>query len=287
MAESSVLDLVACKGFQYRGSAHYSGEEWHTWEFMHTPSKLYILKLPCDWSEKLYSRVRLIDTGGVDMWQGGIDTWHSKAIFFASDPDVIPVEINFSSYGFKWRGEGELFDYSQVEIRRAHKQKPVEQSYGDIHWYYLSHTVDTVSVMSFTDIVDTVAEIALDYPYFTWDEGGTFQDNQQAVQDKGIRECHCRIFSDRVLRSVVAEKDLADLPLDMDDESRVLRLGGFNPGLEEPSNMGLEQVVVESLSSPHNQRLARSRRKIEAWQVPCFAQCLRQVMSMINRSSSR
>ncbi|CAJ1383010.1 unnamed protein product [Effrenium voratum] len=42
--------------------------------------------------------------------------------------------------------------------------------------------------MSYDSVVRKVAEMAWEYPFFTWDEAGTYQKLAEAK----VRECHCR-----------------------------------------------------------------------------------------------
>merc|ERR1719245_486035 len=174
VADSWAFAQVQAHGYRFQGSEHYGSDDWLTFEFPDKPSKLYILKLKGRWSEAAYTRVRLVDTGGFDWWYGGVDTWHSKVIFLPVSEGVPAVEINFSSMGWQLRGPGELFDYAKTEVRRARQLH--EQSYGDPRWYTLSHTANLNAPLSYRDIVNVVAASAVDYPYFTWDESGTYQD---------------------------------------------------------------------------------------------------------------
>merc|ERR1712232_1490692 len=72
--------------------------------------------------------------------------------------------------------------------------------------------------MSLEDVVGTIARVAVQYPYFTWDEADSFRSDHYAahVREKRIKECHCRIFADDVLKLVVASDDIPTLPLNMD-----------------------------------------------------------------------
>merc|ERR1711957_105711 len=77
-SDSRTLGHVKRRGFQFKSREYYAGQDWFTYEFPDKPSKFYIFNLAADWSDKVYTRVRLVDRGGIDQWQGGIDYWHSK-----------------------------------------------------------------------------------------------------------------------------------------------------------------------------------------------------------------
>lgn len=254
--EPWALAQVKFRGFRFQGIECYAGQEWCAYEFPDLPSKLYISKLFDNWSNAVYNRARLVDTGGVDMWQGGIDTWHSKVIFMSDDPLVTPVEVNFLSYGRRWRGEGELFDYSQIEVRKASNLH--EDNFGDEHWYSFQHTAPTPSLLSYDDIVENVAALAIDYPYFTWDEMGTYEDNADVVQQKNIKNCHCRIFSERVMRQVLDEREAAKLPPDMDRRAKFKSIPrpeqAKRDRTEGHSRLYCVWQVVTSLCSPRQRR---------------------------------
>ncbi|CAK9068623.1 unnamed protein product [Durusdinium trenchii] len=189
-------------GYRFEGApVVYNEQEWLCFDFPTCPAKLYLADLE-DWAATRYLQARLVDTGGIDYWQGGVHYWHSK--------------VAFNSLGRRWRGAGENFDYAQVEVKRA--QQLHEESFGDASWYSFQHTATLARQMSYEDVVRAVATVAWEYPYFTWDEAGTFQ----KCQPPGIKEGHCRIFADRLLRSgVLTEEEAAQLPVDMDSWERL------------------------------------------------------------------
>jgi len=171
---------------------HYHGQDWLSYEFPRTPSRLYVLNLQEDWSNRAYEKVRFVDAGSID--------WcHSMVIFFGHHPVVTPIEVNFSSSGRKRRGGNELFDYSQVDIRKAAGLYEGWEEYHDEREYSYTCTLDTNSPLSYIDVVDLVATVALEYPYFTWDDEGTFQLHAEEVRRRGINECDCRTFAARLI----------------------------------------------------------------------------------------
>eukprot|EP00434_Breviolum_minutum_P006704 symbB.v1.2.005917.t3/scaffold347.1/size224350/12 len=230
-----MVELMAREwGYRFVGSQLYNSQEWLSFDFPKHPAKLYISKLQLDWFQKQYAKLRLVDTGGIDYWQGGVHYWHSKVrelhldflrivlgltrfeqVLFL-DVAETAVEVNFSSCGHSKRGEGEVFDYSQVEIKAAKQLH--EENGGDESWYSFQHTSSLASVISYWDIVNAVATVAWEYPYFTWDEAGTFDRYGQGAD---IKECHCRIFADRLLRALLTEEELSKIPGDMDRDARL------------------------------------------------------------------
>eukprot|EP00439_Symbiodinium_sp_Y106_P063699 s2019_g9.t3 len=169
--------------------------DWFSFDFPNTPAKLYVADLTCDWSAAVYDQMRLVESGGINYWEGGVHYWHSKVLFLPSSSHVAALEVNFASLGRGSRGPDELFDYSQVEVKRAWRLHE-EDNGGDEHWYSFSHTFPTARALSYEEIVKFVATAALDYPYFTWDEAGLYQRCSYRIN---INECHCRIFADRLL----------------------------------------------------------------------------------------
>eukprot|EP00439_Symbiodinium_sp_Y106_P061921 s2019_g9.t1 len=193
--------------------------DWFSFDFPNTPAKLYVADLTCDWSAAVYDQMRLVESGGINYWEGGVHYWHSKVLFLPSSSHVAALEVNFASLGRGSRGPDELFDYSQVEVKRAWRLHE-EDNGGDEHWYSFSHTFPTARALSYEEIVKFVATAALDYPYFTWDEAGLYQRCSYRIN---INECHCRIFADRLLAQFVAPSAAAQLPQDMDSAHRLPR----------------------------------------------------------------
>ncbi|CAJ1452423.1 unnamed protein product [Effrenium voratum] len=218
MAPASPPPWLGQLGYRYQGVQFYNDQQWFTFEFPNHPSKLYVANLP-DWSQTVYEKIRLVDTGGIDYWQGGVHYWHSKVLFLPEVEDGSTsaggVEVSFGSLGRRLRGAQEEFDYSQVEIKKAWQLHA--ENWGDESWYNLQHTARLASPMSYDSVVRKVAEMAWEYPFFTWDEAGTYQKLAEAK----VRECHCRIFADRLLESVASSEEVAALPKDMDCGSRL------------------------------------------------------------------
>lgn len=236
--ESGVADW----GYRFRQVELYNHQEWLSFDFPQHPAKFYVSKLQLDWDQKQYTTLRLVDTGGIDYWQGGVHYWHSKVIFLGA----LPVEVNFSSTGRAQRGQGEVFDYAQVEVKEARQLH--EENGGDESWYSFQHTFSLAGAMSYHDIVAAVAAMAWEYPYFTWDEAGTFETCGHSM---GIKESHCRIFAERLLRQLVAIDELAKIPVDMDVASRlpnVLRVRQDVKPCAGPRLLGDGDQVAEELS---------------------------------------
>jgi len=218
VSDSCHIARVTARGYRYKGVQRYAGEDWFAYEFPDRPAKLYIFKHTGDWAKKVYDKARLVDKGSIDYWQGGINQWHSDVIFLGSLPDTTPARVDFRSNGYKHRGEGEIFDYSQVEIKKAGEL--CEEDFDHEQHFRYSHTVDLAFCMSFDNIVDTVAALSLDYPYFTWDESELYRREDAFIQVGNIRECHCRIFAELLLKLVVAEGADSGVPPDLDHRVR-------------------------------------------------------------------
>lgn len=77
---------------------------------------------------------------------------------------------------------------------------PLEESWGDESWYSLQQTFALRHPMTFEEVVVTVAAIARDYPFFTWDEAG---------------EIHVKIIANH------AENPLIDLHFDFHHAPRL------------------------------------------------------------------
>ncbi|CAE7376827.1 unnamed protein product [Symbiodinium sp. CCMP2456] len=217
--EHPVQLFVSQLGFRYSGYEHYADQEWFSFDFPDKPAKLYVADLTCDFAAAAYHQMRLVESGGINYWEGGVHYWHSKVLFLPRSSHVAAAEVNFASLGRGSRGLDELFDYSQVEVKRAWRLHE-EDDGGDEHWYSFSHTFPTARALSYEEIVRFVATAALDYPYFTWDEAGSYQSCSCRIN---INEGHCRIFADRLLEQFVAPSAAAQLPQDMDSAHRLPR----------------------------------------------------------------
>ncbi|CAE7500062.1 unnamed protein product, partial [Symbiodinium pilosum] len=102
---------------------------------------------------------------------------------------------------------------------------------GDESWYSFSHTFAMARAVSYEEIAKFVAMTALDYPYFTWDEAGSYQ---RCAEGLNIKECHCRIFADRLLEQFLAPDEVERLPKDMDCSQRLPRSAARVVSAREP-----------------------------------------------------
>lgn len=110
-----LLGPLSAWGYRFRGPEFYQGHEWLSFDFPEHPAKLYVACCDRETYQEL-QEIRLVDTGGIDYWQGGLHYWHSKLLLLTASK---ALELGFSSRGRSRRGLGELFDYAQVEIKEA------------------------------------------------------------------------------------------------------------------------------------------------------------------------
>lgn len=110
-----LLGPLSAWGYRFRGPEFYQGHEWLSFDFPEHPAKLYVACCDRETYQEL-QEIRLVDTGGIDYWQGGLHYWHSKLLLLTASK---ALELGFSSRGRSRRGLG-----SSSTMRRWRSRRP-------------------------------------------------------------------------------------------------------------------------------------------------------------------